>query len=256
MAGPGSTLSLSRGLHPRSRRARPKNLVVKKAPILELQRVTKTYDLGGTSVTALKPTSLAIRAGEYVSIQGPSGSGKSTLMYLMGLLDSPSSGQVLLDGQNVSSLSEKELARIRNQSIGFVFQQFNLLPKVAAWEQVALPLVYAGISSRKRRNRAIAALNTVGLADRIDHRPNQLSGGQQQRIAIARALVNNPSIIFADEPTGNLDTASGETVLTIFDRLHREGKTIVIVTHEANVARRAKRHIAIKDGKVEEGTRK
>lgn len=221
-----------------------------RSSLLELRNVTKVYDLGGTSVTALHPTSLIIRAGEYVSIQGPSGSGKSTLMYLMGLLDAPTNGHILLGGQDVSGLSEKELARIRNQKIGFVFQQFNLLPKVSAWEQVALPLVYAGISSRECLDHAIAALNTVGLADRIDHRPSQLSGGQQQRVAIARALVTNPSIIFADEPTGNLDTASGETVLSIFDRLHKEGKTIVIVTHEANVARKAKRHLKIVDGRI------
>lgn len=216
--------------------------------LLELRRVTKVYDLGGTSVTALQPTSLAIRAGEYVSIQGPSGSGKSTLMHLMGLLDVPTDGHILLGGQDVSGLSEKELARIRNQNIGFVFQQFNLLPKVVAWEQVALPLVYAGVGGRERKEKATAALNSVGLADRVDHRPSQLSGGQQQRVAIARALVTNPSIIFADEPTGNLDTASGETVLAIFDRLHKEGKTIVVVTHEHTVARRAEHHLKMKDG--------
>lgn len=219
-------------------------------PLLELQQVTKTYDLGGTSISALRPTSLAIRNGEYVSIQGPSGSGKSTLMHLMGLLDAPTSGRILLDGQDVSGFSEKDLARIRNHKIGFVFQQFNLLPKIAAWEQVALPLMYAGVSDKQRQERSLAALRTVGLADRIAHRPNQLSGGQQQRVAIARALVTNPSIIFADEPTGNLDTLSGKSVLEIFDRLHKEGKTIVIVTHEANVARRARRHLKIIDGVV------
>lgn len=219
-------------------------------PLLELQRVTKVYDLGGASVTALHPTSLVIRKGEYVSIQGPSGSGKSTLMHLMGLLDAPSSGRVFLDGQDVSGLSEKELARIRNQNIGFVFQQFNLLSKVEAWEQVALPLMYAGVSGREKNELAMKALTAVGLSDRARHRPNQLSGGQQQRVAIARALVTNPSIIFADEPTGNLDIASGETVLEIFDRLHREGKTIVIVTHETGVARKAKRHLTIIDGRI------
>lgn len=219
-------------------------------PLLELRNVTKSYDLGGTSISALRPTSLAIRNGEYVSIQGPSGSGKSTLMHLMGLLDAPTSGRILLDGQDVSGFSEKDLARIRNQKIGFVFQQFNLLPKIAAWEQVALPLMYAGVSDKQRQERSLAALRTVGLADRIAHRPNQLSGGQQQRVAIARALVTNPSIIFADEPTGNLDTLSGKSVLEIFDRLHKEGKTIVLVTHEENVAKRAKRHLKIVDGRI------
>lgn len=221
-----------------------------RSSFLEFRNVSKIYDLGGTSVIALQPTSLVIHAGEYVSIQGPSGSGKSTLMYLMGLLDMPTEGRVFLDGQDVSDLSEKELAKIRNQKIGFVFQQFNLLPKVAAWEQVALPLVYAGVGGREQKERAMEALQSVGLGDRADHRPSQLSGGQQQRVAIARALVNKPSIIFADEPTGNLDTASGETVLEIFDRLHREGKTIVVVTHEENVAKRAKRHLKIVDGRI------
>lgn len=225
---------------------------MKNTPILQLQNVSKTYDLGGTTVTALRSTSLEIRDGEYLSIRGPSGSGKSTLMHLAGLLDLPSAGRIYLEGRDVSALSEKELAKIRNQNIGFVFQQFNLLPKTRAWEQVALPLIYAGVSQAERKDRSIAALQAVGLGERVGHFPNQLSGGQQQRIAIARALVNHPRIIFADEPTGNLDTESGEVVMKIFERLHQEGKTIVVVTHEAAIARRAKRHVRIIDGIVKE----
>lgn len=221
-------------------------------PILKLANVSKVYHLGDTAVEAVKSASIVVGAGEYISIQGPSGSGKSTLMHLMGILDSPTIGEIYLKGANVSSLSETELAKIRNRSVGFVFQQFNLLPKTSAWEQVALPLLYAGVGSSERKKRALAALRAVGLADRKDHRPSQLSGGQQQRVAIARALVNNPSIIFADEPTGNLDSQSGKTVMKIFDQLNRSGTAIILVTHEEHVARHATRHMTIVDGVVKE----
>ena|SRR3989344_159208 len=226
-----------------------------KQPLLELKDVVKWYSLGETQFLAVKPTNLAVFHGDYISIKGPSGSGKSTLMHLMGLLDNPSSGKIYLEGKDVSSLSETRLAKIRNRNIGFVFQQFNLLARTAAWENVALPLVYAGVTTNERKSLARESLKTVGLEDRIDHRPNQLSGGQQQRVAIARALVNDPSLILADEPTGNLDIHSGEVVMKIFDRLNRQGKTIVIVTHEEEVAKHAKRKISIVDGVVKEGNK-
>lgn len=208
------------------------------------------YQLDAEVVTALKSVSLEILEGEYISIKGPSGSGKSTLMHLMGLLDTPTEGQVVFEGRQVSGLGEAELAVIRNRKVGFVFQQFSLLERVAAWENVALPLVYAGVGATERRKRAVAELRAVGLGDRLDHRPNQLSGGQQQRVAIARALVNRPRIIFADEPTGNLDTESGKTVMKLLDMLNRKGKTIVLVTHELAVAAHAKRQIKIINGMI------
>lgn len=223
--------------------------------VLELVGVTKAYRLEGVVVEAVKPTDLTIHEGDYVGIRGPSGSGKSTLMYLMGLLDTATNGKIYLKGKDVSDLSEAELARLRNQYIGFVFQQFNLLPKTTAWQNVALPLMYAGVTRSERRQKAIEALNQVGLGDRVEHRPSQLSGGQQQRVAIARALINDPMIIFADEPTGNLDTAAGAAVMRMFDKLHQQGKTIVLVTHETSVAAHARRQIQIVDGMVKEPRR-
>ncbi|MBI4034870.1 MAG: ABC transporter ATP-binding protein [Candidatus Chisholmbacteria bacterium] len=223
---------------------------VNSQPVVELKRVSKVYQLDAEVVTALKSVSLEILEGEYISIKGPSGSGKSTLMHLMGLLDTPTEGQVVFEGRQVSGLGEAELAVIRNRKVGFVFQQFSLLERVAAWENVALPLVYAGVGATERRKRAVAELRAVGLGDRLDHRPNQLSGGQQQRVAIARALVNRPRIIFADEPTGNLDTESGKTVMKLLDMLNRKGKTIVLVTHELAVAAHAKRQIKIINGMI------
>lgn len=222
------------------------------APVIELVSVQKAYQIGGSPLVVLKPTTLTIRAKEYVSIKGPSGSGKSTLMHVMSLLDLPTSGVVRFLGQDVSLFSESKLAKLRNSYIGFVFQQFNLLPKTSAWENVSLPLVYSGISLPERHRRAAGILRQMGLGDRLENRPNQLSGGQQQRVAIARSLINEPDIIFADEPTGNLDSASGNMVMDIFDQLHREGKTIVIVTHEQAVAKHAKRYLTITDGVVTE----
>lgn len=221
-------------------------------PVLQLVGITKNYELDGFKLEVLKSTSLTVYRGDYLSIRGPSGSGKSTLMHIMGLLDSPTSGKIVLDNKDVSSLSETQLAKIRNQKIGFVFQQFNLLPKTKAWENVSLPLFYCGISPKERYQRAKEALIKVGLEGKIENRPNQLSGGQQQRVAIARALINHPSVIFADEPTGNLDTITGNAIMKMLDDLSQEGKTIVMVTHEPSVARHAKRHWKITDGIVQE----
>lgn len=225
---------------------------INKQPLLRLANVTKGYLLGGAEFKAVKQTNLAVFPGDYISIKGPSGSGKSTLMHLMGLLDIPTTGKIYLEGQDISGLSETKLAKIRNRKIGFVFQQFNLLPRTAAWENVALPLVYAGVSSASRKTLSLKALETVGLAERANHKPNQLSGGQQQRVAIARAIVTDPSIILADEPTGNLDTFSGQTIMDLFDKFNRQGKTIIIVTHEESIAKHARRKITIVDGTVEE----
>ena len=225
---------------------------INKQPLLQLSGVTKGYFLGGTEFKAVKSTNFAVYPGDYISIKGPSGSGKSTLMHLMGLLDTPTTGKIYLEGQDVSGLSETKLAKIRNRKIGFVFQQFNLLPRTAAWENVALPLVYAGVTAVTRKALSLKALETVGLIERANHKPNQLSGGQQQRVAIARAIVTNPAIILADEPTGNLDTLSGRTVMDLFDKFNRRGKTIIIVTHEESVASHARRKITIVDGVVKE----
>lgn len=221
-------------------------------PILELIKVTKKYFLGESHFSAVKPTNFKVFPGDYISVRGPSGSGKSTLMHLMGLLDTPSAGKIYLEGQDVSGLSETKLAKIRNRKIGFVFQQFNLLSRTAAWENVALPLVYAGVPAGERNVLSLKALETVGLADRANHKPNQLSGGQQQRVAIARAIVIDPMIILADEPTGNLDTLSGQAIMDLFDKFNRQGKTIIIVTHEESVAKHARRKITIVDGMVKE----
>ena len=219
--------------------------------IIETQNLRKTYHLGDTTVHALDGVDIHVREGEMVAITGPSGSGKSTLMHILGCLDRPDGGQYLLAGEDVSSLSKDRLARIRNQRIGFVFQSFNLLPRVSALENVELPLLYAGLSGA--RDRATAALETVGLAGRMAHEPNQLSGGQRQRVAIARAIVTDPSMILADEPTGNLDSRTGDEVLALLERLHEGGRTIVMVTHEDYVADHCQRQIRFRDGRVVDG---
>ena len=224
-------------------------------PVLDVRGVTKTYGMGETEVQALRGMSLTVRRGEYLAIMGSSGSGKSTLMNILGCLDIPTSGRYLLDGVDVSRLTDRQLALVRNRRIGFVFQAFNLIPRTSALSNVELPLAYAGMKAAERRRRAMAALSMVGLADRARHDPNQLSGGQQQRVAVARALVTAPALVLADEPTGNLDTHSSAEVLAVLDRLNRSGRTIVLITHEADVAAHAKRLIRLVDGQIVEDTR-
>ncbi len=219
--------------------------------VISFRDLKKTYDMGATQVHALRGVSLDISPNEYVALMGPSGSGKSTLMNLLGCLDSPTSGDYLLDGVNVSSMTDNELAEVRNRKIGFVFQTFNLLPRLSALDNVALPLVYAGLNKQQRTDRAREVLDSVGLGDRVDHRPNELSGGQRQRVAIARALVNRPSIILADEPTGNLDTKTSIEIMAILENIHRQGNTIVLVTHEPDIAEHAHRIVRLRDGVVE-----
>ena len=223
--------------------------------LIETRDLWKTYVMGSEEIHALRGVSIEIERGEYVAIMGPSGSGKSTLMNLIGCLDTPSKGTYLLNGKEVSQMNDNELARIRNEEIGFVFQTFNLLPRATALHNVELPLVYAGVPSKERQERARGALDKVELSQRMTHRPNELSGGQRQRVAIARALVNNPSILLADEPTGNLDSKTGQEIMALFARLHQAGNTIVLVTHEADVAAFAHRSIHIRDGMVEKDVR-
>ena len=220
-------------------------------PIIRIRDLTRHYEMGTETVQALRGVSLDIDRNEYLAIMGPSGSGKSTMMNMIGCLDTPTGGEYWLNGQEVSQLSDDQLARVRNKEIGFVFQTFNLLPRATSLHNVELPLVYAGVSSRERRSRASAALGRVGLGNRMDHRPNELSGGQRQRVAIARALVNEPSILLADEPTGNLDSTTSEEIMQVFAELHRQGQTIIMVTHEADIAAHADRTVVLRDGKVE-----
>jgi putative ABC transport system ATP-binding protein len=220
--------------------------------LLELRNVSKIYHTGGEEIRALDDVSLELNNGEFISIIGPSGSGKSTLMHILGCLDLPTKGEVWLDGINISKASQRELARVRNRTIGFVFQSFNLLPKLSVLQNVELPMVYAGIGGSERRERATAALNLVELGHRLKNRPNQLSGGQQQRVAIARALVNDPKIILADEPTGNLDTHTGEVILNLFRQLSIQGRTVILVTHNPEIAAVTPRRVEIRNGKVAE----
>ncbi len=222
--------------------------------LIELRDLTKTYSMGSETIEALAGVSLDVDRNEYAAIMGPSGSGKSTLMNIIGCLDTPTSGEYVLNGERVAGLEDDELARIRNREIGFVFQTFNLLARATTLHNVELPLVYGGVPAAERRQRATEALRAVGLLDRATHKPNELSGGQRQRVAIARALINEPSILLADEPTGNLDTKTGEEIMILFDELHARGQTILLLTHEADIARHARRRIALRDGRVESDT--
>ena len=223
--------------------------------LITTQDLWKTYVMGSEEIHALRGVSINIEKGEYVAIMGPSGSGKSTLMNLIGCLDTPTKGSYLLNGKEVASMNDDELARIRNEEIGFVFQTFNLLPRATALHNVELPLVYAGVSGKDRLERAKAALDKVELSQRASHKPNELSGGQRQRVAIARALVNNPSILLADEPTGNLDSKTGVEIMAVFKRLYEAGNTIILVTHEPDIAAHAHRVVSIRDGQVEKDVR-
>jgi putative ABC transport system ATP-binding protein len=224
--------------------------------VIKIRQITRDFHLGQEIVKVLKGIDLDIEKGEYVAFMGPSGSGKSTLMNLLGCLDTPTSGQYILNGKDVSQMSDDELAEIRNKEIGFVFQTFNLLPRTTALENVALPMIYAGATKSQRKERAEKVLADVGLADRMDHKPNQLSGGQRQRVAVGRALVNNPSIILADEPTGNLDSKTSVEIMNLFDDIHTSGNTVILVTHEEDIARHAHRIIRLRDGMIESDERK
>ncbi|MEI6508659.1 MAG: ABC transporter ATP-binding protein [Bacteroidota bacterium] len=219
--------------------------------VIELHQIKKSFKIGEVEVHALRGIDLLINRGEYVALMGPSGSGKSTLMNIIGCLDTPTSGSYNLNNTDVSHLSDNQLAEIRNKEIGFVFQTFNLLARNSALDNVALPLVYAGFSKKERKEKAITSLLSVGLSDRMDHKPNELSGGQRQRVAIARALINNPSIILADEPTGNLDTKTSIEIMQLMEDIHQKGNTIIVVTHEEDIARRAKRIVRLRDGVIE-----
>jgi putative ABC transport system ATP-binding protein len=222
--------------------------------VIDIQEIGKTYRIGEVVVHALRSVDLNIKKGEYVALMGPSGSGKSTLMNVLGCLDTPSRGTYALNGTQVSKMTDNELAEIRNKEIGFIFQTFNLLARNTAIDNVALPLVYAGVSKKERIARAEKTLTDVGLGDRMEHKPNELSGGQRQRVAIARALVNNPSIILADEPTGNLDTKTSHEIMDLLEQIHENGNTVIIVTHEEDIAKRAKRIVRLRDGVVESDT--
>ena len=224
--------------------------------VIVTRGLKREYDMGGEIVRALRGVDVAIRRNEYVAIMGPSGSGKSTLMNLIGCLDTPNAGEYWLNGMQVSKMSDDELARVRNKEIGFVFQTFNLLPRATALHNVELPLVYAGVGSAERKRRAVEALEKVQLGDRVTHRPNELSGGQRQRVAIARALVNNPSILLADEPTGNLDSQTSEEIMRVFEGLATEGQTVIMVTHEKDIAAHARRVVVLRDGLVESDDRR
>ncbi len=224
--------------------------------VIVTRGIKREYDMGGEIVRALRGVDVAIRRNEYVAIMGPSGSGKSTLMNLIGCLDTPDAGEYWLSGDLVSKMADDELARVRNREIGFVFQTFNLLPRATALHNVELPLVYAGVSSDERKKRAVAALERVGLGDRVTHRPNELSGGQRQRVAIARALVNNPAILLADEPTGNLDSTTSEEIMRVFEDLATSGQTVIMVTHEPDIAAHARRVIVLRDGLIESDDRR
>lgn len=226
----------------------------KASEIIRLEDIRRIYRVGNQEVRALDGVSLSVYQNEYVAIMGPSGSGKSTLMNILGCLDSPSSGHYILNGVDVSEMEDGELADVRNREIGFVFQSFNLLPRYNALENVALPMVYAGVPARERMERAAAALESVALSERMDHKPNELSGGQKQRVALARALINNPSIILADEPTGNLDTHTSIEIMRLFEEIHSRGNTVIVVTHEEDIAAYAHRIIRLRDGKVESDT--
>ena len=219
--------------------------------VIDIENITKVYVMGEETVHALRGVSLQIRRNEYLAIMGPSGSGKSTLMNMLGCLDTPTSGRYEFNGKSVSEMDGDELAAIRNREIGFVFQTFNLLPRSTSLRNVELPLIYAGIDPEEREERATQAMTKVGLADRLLHKPNELSGGQRQRVAIARALVNNPSIILADEPTGNLDSKTGEEIMALFENLYQHGNTVILVTHEADIARHARRQVHLRDGVIE-----
>lgn len=223
----------------------------KEEPMIDIREMTKSYSMGEQRVDALRGVSLSIKKNEYVAIMGPSGSGKSTLMNMIGCLDTPTSGSYFLNGSNVSSLSDDELATVRNKEIGFVFQTFNLLPRSSCLANVELPLIYGGLPASERRERAIKMLESVNLGDRMHHKPNELSGGQRQRVAVARALINRPSIILADEPTGNLDSKTGVEIMKLFETLYQDGNTIILVTHEEDIAGHARRIVRLKDGLLE-----